>query len=186
MSKGYNSVTNDKLGILFDKEHLIGYGVAQDVSIRITENFCKQSQNQKYIPIALSQGINISSKNLLEGNNIHLESMELARINGVDQVATTNIFLFISPTYDASLNEALFRKMSDQEKKELLESQSLPLVHETKKFLKNIKTELTQIYPSEKTLQKIEEQDFYKVVQSENTLDSFTEGIKQLIKKQKH
>ena len=48
MNAGFNSVTNDKIAVQFDGKHINAYGVAQDVSIRLTKSFREQEQNKKY------------------------------------------------------------------------------------------------------------------------------------------
>jgi len=182
MNAGYNSVTNDKLAVQFDGHKLNVYGVAQDVSIRLTKSFREQPQNKKYICFASEQNIKIVDQNLLEGNNIHLNSVQLAQLNGVNQVPNTLLCNIIFPNYDSNLTEAIFTKLSYDETTRLLETQKLSLVHDTTIFFKDVNSGNKAEYDSIRTLEELKKLISYSVIQGENTTNDFVIKVKKLIK----
>lgn len=182
MNAGFNSVSNDKLAIKYNGLKLNGYGVAQDVSIRMSLDFRNQSQNQKYIAYAAKQGVKLVDDNLLEGNNIHLESVELAHLNNVEQIPTTTIQGIISPKYNRNIKEAKFRLLQYRETIQLLKKQRLPLVHDTTNFLSEAKTSNYVTYDEDYLIDKIAKLDCYEVIQGQHTNDTFVKGIKKILK----
>lgn len=183
MNYGYNSVTNDKLAIMYDGKDLIGYGVAQDVSIRISPSFKIQEQNKKYMKYVMEQNVSLVNQNLLEENKIHLDSTMVAKINNVNQVPITTIKKIFYPNYNGNIKQAIFESLSLSELKQLLKEQSLPLVHDTTCFLKEIRTNNSPLYDYNYTFNKILELDAYKVIQGEYTNDSFVDQVNKILKK---
>lgn len=182
MEEGYNSVTNDKLAIKYDGNNFFGYGVAQDVSIRMSPSFRNLPQNKKYLKYVEEQNVKLYDENKLEGGNIHLESVELASINNVKQIPFTNIKNFIYPNYNSSVIDAEFKLMNKDEKLSLLQSQNLPLVHDSTYFFREVSTSSGLFYSKEELISKIIENDFYFVAQGENSRESFVNKIKILNK----
>ena len=182
MNAGFNSVTNDKIAIQFDGEKFNAYGVAQDVSIRLSKNFRMQAQNKKYIPYAIKQNVELNDNSLLEGNNIHLGSVELANLNNVNQVPTTTLKHIIFPNYDSNTSNAVFSKLTFDEITYLLESQKLPLVHDTTSFFKYVNSGNQPTYDEITTITKLKEMESYKVIQGENSRDDFVYKIKKLVR----
>ena len=182
MNAGFNSVTNDKLGIQYDGSGLNGYGVAQDVSIRMDLGFRSQEQNQKYLEYARQQGLVLSDENRLEGNNIHLGSVELATLNGVSQVPQTRIEHIIFPTYDGSIEDVIVRQVDSSKAKEIIDSQRLPLVHETKSFFNLVNTGRSPIFDEQETLRQLYNLENYEIVQGEKCTDSFVKILKKIYK----
>lgn len=182
MNESFNSVTNDKIAIQFDGNQLNAYGVAQDVAIRLSKAFREQAQNQKYIIYAKEQNVHLNDINSLEGNKIHLYSTELAKLNGVKQIPTTVLKYIFLPNYNPNLYETKFIKMTEEELNKLLETQSLPLVHETTNFFNEIKSGNYPLYDIKRTLEEIKKLQAFRVIQGENTID-FPQKIKQLINK---
>lgn len=182
MDVGYNSVTNDKLAIMYDGHDLRGYGVAQEISIRVSPSFRKQKRNEKYLKFIEEQNVVLNNKNTLEGNKIILDSILLANINNVSQIPTTKIKHIFYPQYNSKLTNAKFELLSLKELKKLLIEQRLPLVHDTKAFFREIKTTNSPLFDEETTLKKIMELQSYVVIQGENTRNDFVEKIDKKIK----
>ncbi len=182
MNAGYNSVTNDKLAIQFDGININSYGVAQDVSIRLTKSFREQEQNKKYISFAEKQNIKLVDENLLEGNKIHLNSVELAELNNVKQIPTTILKFIMLPNYDSYTKSAIFSKLSNDEITYLLKSQRLPLVHDTTSFFENVISGNKPLYNEFLTIEEFKKIESYKVIQGENSKDDFVEKVKRLVK----
>ncbi len=182
MDAGFDSVTNDKLAMQYDGYGLDGYGVAQDVSIRMDLGFRSQERNKKYLEYAKRQGIVLSDENKLEGNNIHLESRELAHINGVEQIPQTRINHIIFPKYDSSVSEVILTPASYERSKEIINSQRLPLVHDTKSFFSLVNTGRKPIFDEEETLRQIYGLDNYEIIQGEKSTDSFVKTLKKIYK----
>ena len=180
MAGGFNSVTNDKLGVQYNGTDLNGYGVAQDVSIRMDLGFRSQEQNKKYLPYAEREGLVISDDNKLEGNNIHLESVELAHLNGVEQVPQTRIKHIIFPRYDSSVTDVVVTPVSPGRSKEIIDSQRLPLVHPTKSFFRLVNTGRMPYYSEQETLEQMYNLENYEVVQGEKSTDSFVKTLKKI------
>lgn len=180
MNDGFNSVTNDKLGIQYDDRNLNGYGIAQDVSIRMDKSFRDQIRNKKYIPFAEREGVALSEKNKLDGNSIHLDSVELAKLNGVNQVPTTKIKNIIFPKYDKTIRKVKVTKVNSYNSKIILLDQSLPMVHETTSFLKYIHSTDVQINSKDKTIDKMCTLDNYEIIQGENSTEDFIKTVKKI------
>lgn len=183
MHAGFNSVTNDKLAIQFDGKNLNGYGVAQDVSIRLSQSFIKQPQNKKYLDIAKIQNVKLTDDNSLEGNKIHLESTYLAKINNVEQKPTTTIKNILFPIYNGNIKECILEPLNAYELDYLLNSQRLPLVHDTTEFFKEVKTNNYALYNELETLNEIKKLESYKIYQSEYTTYDYINKVKKLIYK---
>ena len=177
MSGGFNSITNDKLAMQFDGHNLNGYGVAQDVSIRMDLGFRSQERNKKYLPFAEREGLVFSDENKLEGNNIHLSSTELAELNGVLQVPETKIRHIIFPRYDSSVTEAIVRPMDKDKAREIILSQRLPIVHDTNRFLNVVNTRRVAAYGEQDILDEMERLENYEVIQGEKSADSFVKKL---------
>ncbi len=182
MNVGFNSVTNDKIALKDVDDTIIGYGIAQSISIRLSSEFCQQPENKKYVNLARLKGIKIKKENLLEGNNIVLNDTELASLNNVNQVFDTPISCIINPNYDPNVNSPIFELLSKNQILELIKSQYMPLVHETTNFLRNInlknKINLTIDIPN--NLLNIPS---YRCLQNERTNKEFCYKIKKLILK---
>lgn len=182
MSAGFNSVTNDKLAIQFDGNKINAYGVAQDVSIRMSKNFRGQEQNQKYIQFAEEQNLKFLDCNLLEGNNIHLSSTKLAELNNVNQIPSTILTHIILPTYDSNTKKAIFSELNSEEIDYLLQTQKLPLVHDTTSFFENVISGNKPLYDEFLTIEELKKLKAYKVVQGEHSTNDFIGKVKKLIK----
>lgn len=182
MNVGFNVVTNDKIALKKIDNKIIGYGIAQPISIRLSPEFCKQAQNQKYVLIAKQRDIEIKSQNMLEGNNIVIDENVVASLNGVRQVFDAPISCIIKPYYDPSLRNLDFRMLTSNQLDELICSQYMPLVHDTTDFFRNIKFD----YIDEKELRR-ETINFLNMIpcyicgQNEYTTDEFVKTIKKII-----
>ncbi len=161
MDGGFNSITNDKLAMQYDGVNLNGYGVAQDVSIRMDLGFRSQEKNKKYLPYAEREGLVFTDENKMDGNNIHLDSVELAHLNGVEQVPETHIRHIIFPKYDSSIEEAIVRRIEPDKAKELILSQRLPIVHDTNKFLYLVNTGRIAYYSEDEIIRQMNLLDNY-------------------------
>ena len=64
--------------------------------------------------------------------------VDLAKLNGVDISMDTQLCLLIHPLYNPTIKRPNFIKLNKEESRDIIISQLLPLVHETKSFLKNI------------------------------------------------
>lgn len=181
MAEGYNSVTNDKLGILYNDDELYGYGVAQDVSIRMSLSFRNQPQNKIYIPYVEREGIKLSDKNLLDGNSIHLESCELATLNGVVQIPTTNIKHILFPKYNSEIKEVILNHLPPEEVRELILNQLLPIVHPCNEFLRIVHTNNTKAVDKSITIEEMLKLENYEIIQGENCRSSFVKTINKIM-----
>jgi hypothetical protein len=177
MDGGFNSITNDKLAMQYDGVNLNGYGVAQDVSIRMDLGFRSQEKNKKYLPYAEREGLVFTDENKMDGNNIHLDSVELAHLNGVEQVPETHIRHIIFPKYDSSIEEAIVRRIEPDKAKELILSQRLPIVHDTNKFLYLVNTGRIAYYSEDEIIRQMNLLDNYEVIQGEKSADSFVKKL---------
>ena len=180
MENGFDSITNDKLGIRYDGSHLNGYGVAQDVSIRMDLGFRSQERHKKYIPYAEREGIVLADENRLEGNSIHLESVELAHLNGVEQVPQTRINHIIFPKYDSTIEEVIVRPATKEKSREVIESQRLPIVHDTTSFFSLVQTGRMPYYSEQETLNAMCGLENYEIIQGERSTDSFVKTLKKI------
>ena len=136
MNNGYNLVANDAVALKKDNKDLIGYGIAQSVSIRLSKAFCEQKENKKYLDIAKEKGID-----KIDGNNIYVSDDELVRINNVSQKIDAPIKFIVRPCYDPSINNLDLYQMPIEQTRELVYAQFKSLVHETSDFLINVKLE---------------------------------------------
>lgn len=178
MSNGYNSITNDKLAIMKNNENeLLGYGVAQDVSIRLSPSFISVPQNKMYLKFAEEQNVKIENENKLEGQSIHLESTELAKLNNVNQLPETLLNTFIFPNYDGSITNIKLKKMSKEEKENLLLTQKLPMVHDTTKFLSYITIDKYEKFTNDETIENILSRDFYQISQGEKSTEALVKTL---------
>ena len=181
MNDGFNSVTNDKIALKYIGHQVIGYGIAQSVSIRLSPEFCAQPENQKYVKLALERDINIKNQNMLEGNNIVLNDIELADLNNVNQVFDTSISCIITPTYDPHIKTPIFQRLKPEQIRNSIVDQYMSLVHDTTSFFKDIK--LGEEINRDTTLEKIVNIPSYLCKQNENTTKEFVDTIRKLILK---
>ena len=177
MNEGYNSITNDKLAITKINEQLFGYGVAQDVSIRLSPSFRNMPQNKKYLQFAKEQNIQLTNEKKLEGQNIHLDSVQLATLNNVKQIPEVQLNTFIFPNYDSSVTNIKLDKMSKMEIENLLLTQSLLLVHETTDFLKYATIDNDKELTKEDIIEELTYKDFYKIKQGEKSCKSLVKTL---------
>ena len=182
MNNGYNSVTNDVIALKKFDTKLIGYGIAQSVSIRLGPAFCAQKENYKYIKLAKEKGIEIKDKEMVEGNSMHLSDTELAALNGVKQSIDAPIKCIIRPCYDPIIKQPRFEKMSIDQLRELIYSQYRSLVHETTDFLINVKLPNVDEAERYKHFDDLLELPAYYCHQNENTTKQFVKKIEQLRK----
>lgn len=179
MNEGFNSVTNDKIALKEYDGDIIGYGIAQSVSIRLGPQFCKQSENYKYVKLAKERGIEIKEKDMLEGNNLILSDNELAEINNVRQVFDSKISCIIRPSYNPYLKKPVFNSMTEEQIIELFYSNYMSLVHETTEFLRNINCEST--IDRTTIINELIKIPSFSCQQNENTTKEFVEEVKKLI-----
>lgn len=139
MNYGYNIVTNEITALKKIKDQLIGYGIAQDISIRLSHEFCKQDINQKYVDLASKKGISLLNKNSLDGDKLHISDIDLANLNNVAISMDASISSIIRPCYNPYIEHPIFEKLTKDQLRELLYSQYRTLVHETADYLSNIK-----------------------------------------------
>ena len=182
MNNGYNSVTNDVIALKKIKDEIIGYGIAQSISIRLGPAFCAQKENQKYVELAIKKGIDIKDKDMLEGNNLYLTDLELATLNNVSQSMYTPIKCIIRPCYDPFITTATFDKISKEHLRELVYSQYRSLVHETTDFLVNLKLPGIDERERYKHFDDILTIPAYYCRQNEHTTEQFVEGIEKIRK----
>lgn len=180
MHYGWNSVTNDKCAINEENGIFNAYGIAQSVSIRMSKEFRSMPENQKYVEYGLRMGKTFSDVNMLEGNNITMNDIELARLNGVSQVEDTVLKTLFVPKYNPSIKEPIFTRMTAIEILKILREQLLPLVHDTTNFLKNIHLEEEFIYNPEIIINKLIELPCYYCEQNEHTTEEFVTKVRTL------
>ena len=180
MHHGYDFLTNDKLAMQYDRNKINGYGVAQDISIRMDSNFRSVYQNSKYVTYALKNNIHFYDDFCLEGNKINLYSNELIRMNNVNQVYSSQIKVIIFPSYDPLIDNLIIHELSKEEIIQRLNENQLTLVHETKNFLKSISTQNNTIYSFEKTCDQISKLDCFSVTQNQNTIEEYAKTINKL------
>lgn len=182
LNDGFNIVTNDKIALKdYENHDIIGYGIAQSISIRLSPKFCEQIENKKYVDLALQRGIEIKKANMLEGNNIILSEAELTALNNVRQVFDSKINCIIKPLYDHEVKEPIFELMSKEETRNLIISQYMTLVHDTTSFLENIHLNGEKGIDRNKILNEIERIQCYSCRQNENTTEQFVQKVKKLI-----
>ena len=181
MNNGFNSVTNDKIALKYDGKQIVGYGIAQSVSIRLSPEFCAQPENQKYVKLALERGIDIKNKNMLEGNNIVLNDSELADLNNVNQVFDTPNSCIIAPSYDPNIAFTIFQRLKKEQIRNLIVDQYMSLVHDTTIFFRDIR--LGGEISRNITLENIVNIPSYSCRQNENTTREFTDTIRKLVLK---
>lgn len=182
MNNGYDFVTNDKLAIKGEDEYIEGVGIPQSISIRLSPEFCSLKENQKYIDFAKKRNIQLLNNNQIDGDSLLLSEIELLKLNSAKAIQNTNIKHIIRPFYDCKQSEAKFIPMTDEDISFLIEDQSIPLVHETKSFLKNlfvdygIDLELTR----KLTIEQLYLLRNYFCLQNEKTNMDFIQKIKKL------
>ena len=181
MNNGFNSVTNDKIALKYNGQQMVGYGIAQSVSIRLSPEFCAQPENQKYVKLALERGIDIKNQNMLEGNNIVLNDNELADLNNVNQVFDTSISCIITPTYDPYIDKPVFQRLKSEQVRNLIVDQYMSLVHDTTTFFRDI--HLGREINRNITLDNVINIPSYSCRQNENTTREFTDTIRKLVLK---
>ncbi len=182
MHEGYNSVTNDKIALNKIDEKIVGYGIAQSISIRLGKEFCSKPQNEKYVKIAKARGIEIKNESMLEGNNLVLSDNELASINNVKQVFDSNIECVISPTYDPEIKKPKFYELTKEQKIELFNANYMSLVHETTNFLSNICLEEVSYINRKRLINELANLKCFYCRQNENTTEEFVEVVRKLLK----
>ena len=180
---GFNMVSNDKVAVRFDKSGSDCYGVMdKDVNIRLSPEFLRVPENQKYAERARELGIPLVDENTLEGNKLKMTPNELAEFNGVEKVYSTSMVGMVFPMYNPNVQHAQFTKLTPEQAYELLSSQELPLVHETKDYFRNIQTGEVPPYTNEESLRLIcETYPFYVLAQNEMTNDEVASGVEALI-----
>ena len=179
---GFNYVTNKKIALKKIDNDIIGYGINEPISIRLSPSFCRQVQNEKYILLAKERGITIQNKDLLEGNSISISDQELIKMNNVKQSIDAPIKCIIKPVYDSSIKNLKIKEMNKEQFEDLILSQYLPLVHETKDFLKNIQLKDYYIDKKIEMLKEIFEIPNFICYQNENTTKEFVKEMKQIIR----
>jgi len=180
MHHGWNSVTNDKCAINEENGIFNAYGIAQSVSIRMSKEFRSLPENQKYVEYGLRIGKMFSDKNMLEGNNITMNDIELANINGVIQVEDAVLKTLFVPKYNPLIKEPIFTQMTEIEILKILREQLLPLVHDTTIFLKNMHLDDEIIYNPGIIINKLIELPSYYCQQNEYTTKEFVEKVRTL------
>lgn len=183
MNNGYNSVTNDIIALKQFKDEVIGYGIAQSISIRLGPAFCSQQENQKYVELAKKKGIEIKDKEMIEGNSIHISDSELAALNKVKQSIDTRIGCIIRPCYDPYITYPTFERLSEEYVRELIYSQYRSLVHETTDFLINVKLDNVDEKARYAYLDYLVKIPAYYCRQNEKTTNEFVKGIEKIRKK---
>ena len=118
----------------------------------------------------------------LEGRKIHLFATELSKLNNVSQTPLTHLKNIILPSYNPNIKKVNFQKMTMNEICELLDSQRLPVVHDTTDFLRKIDTGNRPLYDESTTINEIMKLDFYNLSQGENSTNDFIEKTRKLIK----
>lgn len=177
---GYDFLCNDKLALQYDGNNINCYGVAQDISIRMDLNFRSIFQNNKYVDYANRNGLFFSDDFSLDNNKISIYPKDLIKINNVNQVSTSQLKTVIFPSYDPNINHLIVHELSKNEIIQLLKENQLPLVHETKNFLKCIKTNSHSIYSFEDTCNQITNLNCFSITQNQNTVEEYAGTIKKL------
>ena len=185
MEAGFDSVTNEKLAIKYENGNFIGHSIAQDVSIRMSKEFRDQPSHKKYVFIAKKMGIKLYDKNKLEGNNIHIGSVKLAKMNRVKQIPSTIVTNFFVPEYIPGLKTVHFENLSSKHFLQTLITQHLPMVHDTTSFFSLIDIKEDALFNSHETLLKIAEHGAMTCKQSEFTKESFIKGIHNILELKK-
>lgn len=180
MHHGYDFLTNDKLALQYDGNTINGYGVAQDISIRMDLSFRDVAQNDKYVSFALEKDLYFDDEFCLEGNKINLYPNELIKMNNVNQVYSSQIKAIIFPSYNPNITNLIIRELSKDEIIKRLNENQLTLVHETKSFLKSISTSNNSIYSFEETCEQISNLDCFSITQNQNTIKEYAKTINKL------
>jgi len=182
MSDGFNVITNDKIALKKNNDGIVGYGIAQPISIRLSPEFCKQSQNQKYVLVARQKNIDIKDKNMLEGNNIVIDENDVADLNGVRQVFDAQISCIVKPYYDPFLKNIDFKRLTSEQLDAMIFSQYMPLVHDTTDFFRNIKfDDVNEKKLREETIEYLRKIPCYICGQNEYTTDEFVKTMRKII-----
>lgn len=182
MNSGYNIVANDMVALKKNDDILIGYGIAQSASIRLSPSFCEQKENEKYVALAHEKGIIIKNAEMLDGNSLHIKDSELAKLNNVSQTIETPIKFIVRPCYDPTIDHLIMYKMQIEQTRELIYSQYKSLVHETSDFLTNLKLDGIDEAERYKHFEDIISTPAYYCRQNERTTEEFVKKI-ELIKK---
>lgn len=180
MHYGWNSVTNDKSAIKDIDGGFNVYGIAQSVSVRMSKEFRSRPENQKYVEYGLRIGKTFSDQNMLEGNNITMNDIELARLNGVSQVEDVMLSALFVPRYNPTLKYPVFDRMTEIETLNVLREQLLPLVHDTTTFLKNMHLDDEILYNPEIIINKLIDIPCYHCEQNEYTTEDFVTKVRSL------
>lgn len=180
MHYGWNSVTNDKSAVKDENGVFNVYGIAQSVSIRMSKEFRSRPENQKYVEYGLKRGKVFSDQNMLEGNNIIMNDIELAKLNGVSQVEDAMLKTLFVPKYNPTLKYPVFDRMSEIEILKVLKEQLLPLVHDTTTFLKNMHLDDEILYNPEVIINKLLKLPCYYCEQNEYTTEEFVTKVRSL------
>lgn len=176
MSDGYNIVGNDMIAFRKENDNIIGYGVPQTASLRLSKSFCDQEVNKKYLLFAKEKNIDID-KCISEGKSINLSETELANINAVSQTIDTPIKCIIRPNYDPGIEHLTFYEMPIEQTRDLVYSQYKSLVHETSDFLINIKIKDVDESLRYKYLEDMAKIPAYYCIQNEKTTDEFIRKV---------
>ena len=183
MNNGYNLVANDATALKKIDDELMGYGIAQSVSIRLSPSFCSKKENEKYINLAIQKGIKIKDKEMLDGNNFNATDSELANINNVSLTIESPIKFIVRPCYDPTINHLIVYQMPIEQTRELVYSQYKSLVHETSDFLINVKLDGVDEAERYRHFEDIVTIPAYYCRQNEKTNDEFVKGMELIRKK---
>ena len=183
MKNGYNLVANDAVALKRIKDDLIGYGIAQSVSIRLSPAFCMQEENKKYVTLAQKKGIDIQNNAPNNFDNLYVTDNELAEINNVEQTIDTSVRYIIRPCYDPTIDHLDMYRIPIEQTRELIYSQYKSLVHETSDFLINVKLDGVDESERYKHFEDIVSIPAYYCRQNERTTKEFEDAMKLIRKK---
>lgn len=184
LNAGFNFVSNDQTAVKKTENSIIGYGVADRISIRLSDKFCSNKNNKKYVDLAMKKGILTIEKEFKEEKKLYLNSVELINMNNVNQTMETNIKYIIRPIYNPYVHETTFEPISKSSLLDLLLSQYKPLVHETTYFLNNISipnydNDINKL----STINEMLNIPSYYCHQNEKTTQDFVKKVKKLVRK---
>lgn len=180
MNEGYNIVSNDVTALKKCRDELIAYGIAQDVSIRLSKEFCSQKENKKYIDYAKSMGVEFNNNEIIDAKNFHISECELAALNNVKQTMCVPIKAIVRPCYNPYINHLEFYEMSKTQQRELIYSQYRSLVHETTDFLNYIKLDGIDEKIRYSKFENIIDIPAYYCHQNEKTTQEFVKQIEKI------
>lgn len=180
---GFNFISNDCSAIKYldEKQYIDIFGIANDIFIRMSQPFCTQPENEKYLKIAEEQNVRCDQAIELENNRIVMTPFELVQMNNVQILPSTNLRLIIIPRYNPKIKKAKFTMFDSKSCNSLFRSQAISLVHDTTAFLKDVMILGEEKNSLDRNIAYLTKVPCYLCEQNENTMQSFVDKINLLL-----